>query len=300
MKEVMLPKNVRVGHAQNDCTGCTVIVFDGGAVGGVSVRGGAPGTRETDLLRAESSQPFVNAIVLSGGSAFGLEASCGVMRYLSENKQGMPFGSKYVPLVASAVLFDLNGETIVYPTADMGYSAAKNATNAGVKFGSIGAGKGATVGKIRGMQYACKSGIGAATVSFGDAFVTAIVAVNALGDVVDHNSGELLAGTKANDGSFLNACKTIATGNVARFVTGNTTIGCVITNAKVDKLHANKLAVISHDGMALSVRPTHTDFDGDAMFAAAVGEVDCDFTALCALTTEATATAIENAVREIK
>lgn len=298
---VLLPEGIKIGHAQDDYTGVTCILADY-AVGGVSVRGGAPGTRETDMLRAEKSQGFVNAVVLSGGSAYGLEAACGVMEYLRKNGVGFKVGDKVVPLVAQAILFDLNtpGE-YHYPDKSMGYAAAKAATADGVAFGNVGAGKGATVGKILGAFGACKSGIGAATCRFGDVFVTAVIAVNALGDVCDHNTGKILAGARLPSGEFLNTMQAFANGTLEQMFKmqsgTNTTIGCVMTNAKLSKVEANKLAAVAHDGLAMSIRPVHTDADGDTLFALAKGDKTADINIVMALAAEATARAVENAVK---
>ena len=298
---VLLPDGVKIGHAQNDYTGVTCILTDY-AVGGVSVRGGAPGTRETDMLREQKSQGFVNAVVLSGGSAYGLEAACGVMDYLRENNVGFKVGDKVVPLVAQAILFDLNtpGE-YHYPDKSMGYASAKNATSDGVKFGNVGAGRGATVGKILGGGGAVKSGIGGATCSFGDVFVTAVIAVNALGDVYDHNTGKILAGARLPNGQFLNTMQAFTNGSLAQMLKmqagTNTTIGCVMTNAKLDKVQVNKVAAVAHDGLAMSIRPVHTDADGDTLFALSKGDKTADINVVMALAAEATALAVENAVK---
>ncbi len=297
----LLPDGVKIGHADDEFTGVTCILTDK-AVGGVSVRGGAPGTRETDMLRADKSQGFVDAVVLSGGSAYGLEASCGVSDYLRENGIGFPVGGdKIVPLVAQAILFDLNtvGE-YHYPDKAMGYAAAKNAKADGIEFGAVGAGRGATVGKILGMGNCCKSGIGGATLTFGDVFVSAVVAVNALGDVVDHTSGKVLAGAKFG-GNFFDTARALTDGRLAALMQSiqaqthkNTTIGCVMTNAALDKTQVNRLADIAHDGLAMSIRPVHTDADGDTMFALAKGDKKAEFSLLMALTAEVTALAIES------
>lgn len=298
---VLLPDGIKIGHAQNDHTGVTCILADY-AVGGVSVRGGAPGTRETDMLRAEKSQGFVNAVVLSGGSAYGLEAACGVMDYLRENNIGFRAGDKVVPLVAQAILYDLNAPNEYhYPDKTMGYAAAKQATADNVAFGNVGAGKGATVGKILGAIGACKGGIGAATCQFGDVFVTAVIAVNALGDVCDHATGKVLAGARLPNGEFLNTMQALTNGTLEHMFKmqagTNTTIGCVMTNAKLDKVQTNKLAAVAHDGLAMSIRPVHTDADGDTLFALSNGDKSADINIIMALAVEATARAVENAVR---
>ena len=294
----ILPDGIKIGHADDDYTGVTCILTNK-AVGGVSVRGGAPGTRETDMLRADKSQGFVDAIVLSGGSAYGLEAACGVTEYLREKNIGFSVGDKVVPLVAQAILFDLNtpGE-YHYPDKAMGRLAAQNAKSSGIKFGSVGAGKGATVGKILGPTGASKSGIGGATVTFGDVVVSAVVAVNALGDVYDHRTGKVLSGAKMN-GAFIDTEGALLSGAFAAMMNPgtNTTIGCVMTNAALDKTEVNKLAAASHDGLAMSIRPVHTDADGDTMFALSCGDKKLDLSVLMALSAEATALAIENAVK---
>ena len=298
---LLLPDGIKIGHAQDDYTGVTCILTDY-AVGGVSVRGGAPGTRETDMLRAEKSQGFVNAVVLSGGSAYGLEAACGVMDYLRENNIGFKAGDKVVPLVAQAILYDLNTPNEYhYPDKTMGYAAAKCATAEGVAFGNVGAGKGATVGKILGAMGACKGGIGGATCKFGDVFVTAVIAVNALGDVCDHATGKILAGARLPNGGFLNTMQALTNGTLEQMFKmqagTNTTIGCVMTNAKLDKVQVNKLAAVAHDGLAMSIRPVHTAADGDTLFALSKGDKTADLNIIMALAAEATARAVENSVK---
>lgn len=297
MENIVLPNGIKLGHAQNEHTGVTVILCEEGAVGGVDVRGGAPGTRETDLLRPSASASFVNAIVLTGGSAFGLESCDGVVKYLVEKKAGLPFSDFTVPLVAGAVLFDLKDNPPVYPDARMGYEAAASAVNSGFKMGSVGAGTGATVGKILGAGGCMKGGIGGASIMLKDAFVTAVVAVNALGDIVNHSNGEIIAGARLENGKFLNTVGAVTSGILFNQQSSNTTIGCIITNVELTKLQANRLAQIAHDGMALSIRPTHTGYDGDALFALSKGNVKFDFDMLCVAAVEATARAIENAVK---
>lgn len=296
----VVPNGIRIGHANDAYTGVTCILTDK-AVGGVSVRGGAPGTRETDMLRADKSQGHVDAIVLSGGSAYGLEAACGVVRYLREKGVGFAVGDKVVPLVAQAILYDLNtpGE-YHYPDMEMGYAAATAAdANAPVELGSVGAGKGATVGKILGPMAASRGGIGGATVFFNDVFVSAIIAVNALGDVCDHKTGKILAGARFN-GGYLNTVEAMTNGFFAAQLKAqartNTTIGCIMTNAKLDKAQVNRVADVAHDGLALSIRPVHTEADGDALFALSQGDKQLDMNIVAALAVEATALAVEDAV----
>ena len=294
---IILPDGIRIGHAQDEYTGVTCILTDK-AVGGVSVRGGAPGTRETDMLRADKSQGFVDAVVLSGGSAYGLEAACGVADYLRDRGIGFSVGNKIVPLVAQAILFDLNDAEYRYPDKAMGYKAAADAKSVGVNFGRVGAGRGATVGKIMGAAGACAGGIGAATLKFGEVIVTAVIAVNAVGDVYEHRTGKIIAGAKTPDGRFLNAVECLTNGLFAAQAGANTTIGCVMTNAKLDKTQTNKLAAIAHDGLAMSIRPVHTDADGDTIFALSQGDKAADFNIVCALAAEATAFAVENSVTQ--
>ena len=293
---ILLPDGVTVGHAGNSVTGCTAVLCKGGAVAGADVRGGAPGTRETDLLHNDKAMEKINAVVLSGGSAYGLEAACGVMHYLREKGEGFCMGEKVVPIVCSAVLYDLNGPDYNYPDIAMGRAAAENAAADNIPFGKVGAGTGATVGKIRGLDFCDQGGIGAATVGTPQLFVTAIVAVNALGDVTDSRTGKIIAGAHDNAGGFLDTEGCVLSGNFARLLYGNTTIGCILTNAKLTKVQANKLAAIGHNGLARSVRPVHTDHDGDTLFALAKGEATCEFSALQVMAVEAVSRAVTSAV----
>lgn len=296
MKKVVIPKGFRIGHYADDFTGVSVILSKRGAVGGCDCRGGAPGTRETDLLRPEKMMQKVNAVVLSGGSAYGLEASCGVMRYLNEQGIGFKTQGKIVPIVCGAVIYDLNQKEYHFPTAEYGVKACENATST-PDFGNTGVGKGATVGKIRGIKNSCKSGVGAATVKTMGTTVTAIVAVNAMGDVVDGN-GNIIAGAKGKNGEFIDTESVLANGDVKKLVLGtNTTIGCILTDADIDKVQANKLASISHNGLARAIRPVHTDYDGDTMFCLASGHKPVlNFAMLQSAAVQATEQAIRNAV----
>jgi len=270
---------VRVGHFTDSRrpTGCTVVLFDDGAVGGVDVRGSAPGTRETDLLHPLNTVQQINAILLSGGSAFGLDAATGVMRYLEEHGRGFRVGPYTVPIVPAAILFDLNvGDGKVRPDAEAGYAACRNASNK-VGQGNVGAGAGATVGKMFGASFAMKSGLGTASIKLADSglIVAAIVAVNAVGDVLDPHSGKLLAGARSADGKTLrNTMASLISGaGVNTHAGSNTTIGVVATNASLTKSEVNKVAQMSHDGLARSISPVHTEFDGDTVFAAATGRL---------------------------
>lgn len=296
--KVTIPSGFKIGHYDDDFTGVSVIISESGAVGGVDCRGGAPGTRETDLLRSEKMMQKINAVVLSGGSAYGLASTVGVMEYLKDHGIGYRTAGKIVPIVCGAVLFDLNQKEYHYPTAEYGLNACKNASKT-LDFGNIGAGKGATVGKIRGLKNACKSGIGAATVKVAGVTVTAVVAVNAMGDVVD-DSGKIIAGAKGKNGEFINTEKCLANGEFAKLLLGtNTTIGCIITDAKLSKTEANLIASISHNGLARAIRPVHTMYDGDTMFCMASGKRPVlNLAVIQSAAVEATAKAIVNAVQQ--
>ncbi len=305
---------IRVGHAQNlkALTGCTVILCEGGAVGGVDVRGGSPGTRETDLLRPMHRVERVHAVMLSGGSAFGLSAASGAMSYLEGRGIGFDARVARVPIVPSAILFDLGiGDATVRPDSAMGYRACLNATDGRPAEGNVGAGTGATVGKILGPGQAMKSGIGTASLEIGGGVVVgAICAVNAFGDVVDPTTGIILAGARAADvgplrigspGYFadtLHVLKT-AVGRTALSLAArqHTVIGVVATNARLDKAQINKVAQMAHDGLARTIRPAHTMLDGDTIFALATGKRRAAPTLVGAFAAEVTAQAIVRAVQ---
>lgn len=297
MSEVRLPGCIKIGHADNGHNGVTAILCPKGCMGGVDVRGGGPGTRETDLLRPEKAAESVNAIVLTGGSAYGLESACGVMKWLAERGYGFKVSGKVVPIVPAAVIFDLNEKELRYPDIALGYEACERALSEKPVFGNVGVGKGATVGKLRGMKYCCKSGIGAATEKIAGVYVTAVVAVNALGDVFDPEKGEIVAGCKNADGSFAFAEKKLLDGEYFKFLMGNTTIGCVITNAKLNKVQTNKLASAAHNGLARTIYPVHTDYDGDTMFALSAGRMPVvNFALLQTAAVKAVERAVVNAV----
>jgi L-aminopeptidase/D-esterase-like protein len=303
-----------VGQAQDldALTGCTVVLCEKGAVGGVDQRGGAPGTRETDLLRPEHLVEKVHAVVLAGGSAFGLDAASGVMRYLEERKIGFDTGVARVPIVPAAILFDLTiGKPDVRPDAEMGYQACLNASRGPVAEGNWGAGTGATVGKILGPTQAMKSGIGSASVEIGAGVVVgALVAVNALGDVVDPATGEIIAGARSAqvgpvhigaEGAFANTLsvmQTLVGRSVLGFASrGHTVIGVVATNARLSKEAANKAAQMAQDGLARAIRPAHTMQDGDTIFMLATGARKADVNIVGAFAAEVVAQAILRAVR---
>ncbi len=296
---------IRVGHFTDTRrpTGCTVVIFDNGAVAGVDVRGSAPGTRETDLLHPINTVQTVNAILLSGGSAFGLEAAAGVMRYLEEHGVGYHVGSIVVPIVPAAVLFDLNvGNPKVRPDASSGYAACQAASPSNVAEGNVGAGAGATIGKLFGFQSAMKSGLGAASLTIHETglVVGAIVAVNAVGDVVDSQTGRVLAGARTPDGKhLLNSMDQIANGRrLAASAGENTTIGIIATNARLNKDQATKVAQMAHDGLARAINPVHTPFDGDTLFAASTGasEIHADLTTVGSIAAEVVSRAVNRAV----
>ncbi len=292
---------IRVGHAQDDeaLTGCTVILCEAGAVGGVDQRGGAPGTRETDLLRPMHRVERVHGVLLAGGSAFGLDAAGGVMRYLEERGFGFDVGVARVPIVPAAIIFDLAiGRADVRPDAALAYQACLNATTDPVMEGSAGAGTGATVGKILGMQNAAKSGVGSACVEIADRlFVAAVAVVNALGDVVDPHTGEIIAGARSEEG-FADTLKVMQNFQASSpAANDNTVIGVVATNARLSKEEANKVAQMAHDGLARAVRPAHTMYDGDTIFALSTGDVQADVNLIGAFAAEVFSEAIVRGVR---
>ena len=288
---------IEVGHAQNmqALTGCTVILCRNGATAGVDVRGGAPGTRETDLLNPVNHVEKVHAVLLSGGSAFGLDAATGVMRYLEEKKIGYKARNAIVPIVPAAILYDLGiGSKDIRPDAEMGYQACTNASKQKTAEGVVGAGTGASVGKILGMKKAIKSGIGTASVHLGKGIVVgAIVAVNPVGDVFDPHSGELVAGVRNKYGS-LELMRAMLT---RTFPKSNTVIGAVAINAKMTKAGMTHVARMAQDGLARTIRPAHTQFDGDTIFALATGGKKVDVSLAGAFAAEVFATAIVRAVR---
>jgi len=269
---------LKVGHFTSDKrpTGCTVIIAEHGAVAGVDVRGGAPGTRETDLLRPEMSIQKAHAVALSGGSAYGLAAADGVMRYLEEREIGFPTSAGVVPIVPAAIIYDLGlGDPSIRPDAQAGYHAAKQASGDPVRQGNVGAGAGATVGKLLGRGRAMKGGLGSASIILPNGLIIgALAAVNAIGDIVDPDTGALLAGARTEDGSALaDAMGHIRTGALLPDASPaeNTTIGVVAANADWTQAQATKVAQMAHDGLARSIRPAHLPFDGDTIFALGTG-----------------------------
>ena len=299
---------IKVGHhtLTERPTGCTVIMVDGeGAAGGVSQRGGAPGTRETDLLDPANMVDKVNAVVLAGGSAFGLDAASGTVKWLDEHNIGWDVRIAKVPIVPAAILFDLpiGGNPKIRPTADCGYRAAAEASTAPVKEGSIGAGAGATVGKSGGPGRAMKAGIGSYSITLPNGLtVGAIVAVNAVGDIINPDTGKIVAGVRNPDGTFADArtlLRTGATGPRPR-AGENTTIGLVATNATLTKVQAQRMALMADDGFARAIYPSHTMGDGDTVFALATGKWtgDVDVTQIGALAADVMSRAIVRAATE--
>ena len=305
---------IRVGHftLPEGKTGCTVILADGeGAIGGVSQRGAAPGTRETDLLDPLNMVERVNAIVLTGGSAFGLDAAQGVMRYLEEKNIGFKTGAGVVPIVPAAVIFDLPfiGASKARPTADCGYKAAAAASNARVQEGNVGAGAGATVGKLgeffgtpgsQAQYKPMKAGLGSATIALPTGLiVSAIVVLNAIGDIIDPLSGQVVAGMRSANGTLVDARKLLRAGapGIAPRAGENTTIGVIATNAKLTKTQVSRVALMADDGVARAINPSRTQGDGDTVFALATGGWNgtADVTLVGALAAEAMSEAIVRA-----
>ena len=299
-------EGIRIGHAQdmNALTGCTVVIAEKGVTAGVDVRGGAPGTRETDLLDPVNFVEQIHAVILAGGSAFGLDAAAGVMQYLEERNVGFDVGITKIPIVCGAVLFDLGiGDHRVRPDKEMGYQACLNAVDTGCAEGDVGAGAGASVGKILGAERCMKSGLGAFCLQAGALKLGAVVAVNCFGDVINPETGMIIAGVLSEDkSSFLHTeevmIEQFASGGLS--FGGNTTIGVVVTNGKFSKSQAAKLASMSHNGYARTMRPSHTMLDGDTIFALATGEVEADINVAGVLAARAVENAVLRAVMKAK
>jgi len=308
-------QGVKVGHHTDNRrpTGCTVVLTPSGSVAGVDVRGAAPGTRETDLLHPSNTVQHIHGLLLSGGSAFGLDAASGVMRWLEEQGHGLPVGPVYVPIVPAAVVFDLwvddfesdafqRGER-VRPDAQAGYLACLAASCAPVAQGNVGAGAGATVGKMNGPHCAMKGGLGSAALTVNGVTVAALIVCNALGDVIDPRTGRLLAGARTAPDSreLLDIRQAQLTGHAIASPTAgsNTTIGVIATDAVLTKPQAHRLAQVAHDGLARSIYPVHTPMDGDTLFALGTGTSGqtADMMLLSTLAAEVTAMAVVNAVQ---
>lgn len=305
---------IRVGQAQDleALTGCTVVLLDKPGIGGVDQRGGAPGTRETDALRPMHLVNQVHAILLTGGSAFGLEAAGGVMKYLEENGIGFNTGVAKVPIVPAAVLFDLAvGRADIRPDAVMAYAACKNASAEPPQQGNVGAGTGATVGKILGIGQSMKSGIGTASMDIGGGVIVgALMAVNAFGDVLDYPSTRILAGVRPKAigplkiggeekyADTLELMRSFTGRQILEFASRqNTVIGVVATNAKLTKEEINKVAQMAHNGLAMTIQPAHTMFDGDTIFSVATQQRPADVNIVGAFAARVVAMAIVNAVK---
>jgi L-aminopeptidase/D-esterase-like protein len=296
---------IEVGHFSDARrpTGCTVILTRGGAVAGVDVRGAAPGTRETDLLQPSNIVERVHGVLLSGGSAWGLDAAGGVMRWLDEQGVGLTVGPARLPIVPGAVLFDLAlGDQRIRPDAAAGYAACQAASRSAPAQGNVGAGAGAVVGKIFGFQRAMKGGIGSAAVTVDGVTVGAIVACNALGDVLDPDTGAVLAGARTADGArLMDTRRALLRGETPKpmLAGSNTTIGVIGTDAVLTKVQAGRLATVGHDGLARAINPVHTMADGDALFALATGESGrtLGMMTLSVMAAEACALAVVRAIR---
>ena len=298
---ITLVQGIEVGHFTDSRrpTGCTAILAKAGAVGGVDVRGAAPGTRETDLLHSTNLVERVHAIMLAGGSAWGLDAASGAMRWLEEQGVGLDISVGRIPLVPAAVLFDvLVGDMRIRPDAQAGYAACQAASRAMPAQGNVGAGAGAAVGKIFGIHRAMKGGIGTASVTIDGVTVGAIIACNALGDVIDPDTAQVIAGARTDDGLRLrDTRRALLRGDPPQpLLAGtNTTIGVVATDAIITKVQAHRLAVAAHDGLARSINPVHTMSDGDTLFSLGTGRAGKSLGMMVLATMAAEATAIATA-----
>lgn len=306
MKEIKITdiKGIQIGQSEDKeaGTGCTVIICKDGATAGVDVRGGGPATRETDLLNPVNMVQQINAVILSGGSAFGLDAASGVMQYLEEHECGFDMKVAHVPIVCGASLFDLTvGDAKTRPNKEMGYLACLDSeTNTPFKNGNYGAGCGASVGKIMGPQFAMKGGIGSSAIEINGIQVGAIVAVNACGNVVDYQTNEQLAGIYDSEHNCIIPATDVIFKQMEKLrelPSGNTTISCVITNAKLDKAQCTKIAGIAHNGYARAIHPVHTMSDGDTIFVLSTNEVEVMPDAIGVLATEMIAKAINCAIK---
>ena len=284
IKEIYLNEieNIKIGHAQDidAATGCTVIICEKGAPTGVDIRGGGPASRESELLNPRAASEAIHAVLLSGGSAFGLDAAGGVMQYLEERNIGFDVGITKVPLVCESCIFDLGiGNMSVRPNQSMGYSACENAELNLLQEGNIGAGIGATVGKFHVGKGMMKAGLGTYAVQIGELKVGALVVVNALGDIIDPTSGKIIAGLLNDDETqFINSEEAFyhAYSDSKNLFTGNTTIGAIITNAKFTKSQMGKIAAMAQNGYARTICPVHTTADGDSIYAMSVGNIQAD------------------------
>ena len=306
MKEIKITdiEGIKIGNSENKIagTGCTVIICEKGGVAGVDVRGGGPASHETELLNPINTVDRVHGICLSGGSAFGLEATAGVMKYLEEKEIGFKVGDITVPIVCGASLFDLAvGDSKIRPDKEMGYLASQNSEKNIVFEGNFGAGTGASVGKYRGMERAMKSGLGTYAVQVGDLKVGAIVAVNAVGDVIDIENNKPLAGILNEEKTKILSTREEIWEDFEKTggkFTGNTTIACLVTNGNFTKAQATKIAGMTHNGFARAICPVHTSLDGDTIFVLGTGEVETNVATVGTLGAYVMAKAINRAVRE--
>lgn len=314
MKQININEieNIKIGNSENKeaGTGCTVIICEKGAVTGLDVRGGGPASRESELMKPTAASGFINAVLLSGGSAFGLDAAGGVMEYLEEKNVGFDVGITKVPLVAQSCIFDLSvGDMKVRPDKAMAYEACVDSEKNSPSMGNAGAGTGATVGKLGGMATAMKGGLGSYAVQIGDLKVGAIVAVNACGDIFDYDTREIIAGLLTPDlKSFANTEQVIYHMCEAAMAAGasgaqnkemqNTTIGVIITNGKFTKAQMNKIATMAHNGYARTINPVHTTMDGDSIYAMSVGEVIADMDMVGTLAANVMGHAVCDAIRK--
>lgn len=292
---------IKVGHVSNHKakTGCTVIISEDGATAGVDVRGSAPGTREIALLKPLKAVEKAHAVLLTGGSAFGLGAADGIMNALEEKGIGFDVGVTKVPIVPAAVIFDLErGQSQIRPDQKMGYQAVQNASSSEDRQGKIGVGTGCSVGKLLGSDQTSPSGLGSASLQFdNDTYISALIAVNAFGDILDEQ-GKIIAGCKDEEGNFINTYHALQEEELSGFGQ-NTTIGVVATNAKLSKTEANKVAQVAHNGYANHIKPVHTMLDGDTIFALSTGQKKIDINLLATAASEVVGQAIMNAIKNI-
>ena len=305
-------ENIKIGNAEDEKagTGCTVIICERGAITGLNVRGGGPASRESELTKPFASAEVIHAVLLSGGSAFGLDAAGGVMKYLEERNIGFDVGVTKVPLVCESCIFDLRvGDYKIRPDAKMGYRACVNSEKNNIQMGNHGAGTGATVGKILGIDFAMKSGLGFYALQIGNLKVGAIVSVNAFGDIFDYESGSMIAGVlnKEKNG-FRNSEEELIkiaenknlSFDIENNITTNTTIGAVITNAKFTKSQMGKIASMTHNGFARTIKPVHTTLDGDSIYAMSVGDVNANLDAVGSIAAIVMGKAINSAIINTK
>ncbi|MEG0469036.1 MAG: P1 family peptidase [Longicatena sp.] len=306
MKEIKITdiKGIQIGQAQDSIggSGCSVVLCKDGAVAGVDVRGGGPATRETDLLNPINMVEKIHAVMLSGGSAFGLDAASGAMQYLEEHKCGFDMKVAYIPIVCGASLFDLSvGDPKCRPDKAMGYQACVNSEQNIVREGNYGAGTGASVGKVMGFDHAMKSGQGSCGIQVGNVQVAALVAVNACGNVVDYQSNEQLAGIYDTTNKQILPAEEVIYAQIeqmASITNTNTTIGVIVTNAILNKAQCTKIAGIAHNGYARSIHPVHTMSDGDTIFVVSTGEVEANLDAIGVMACDVMAKAVNRAVKE--